>query len=176
MHASRPYEYFEDAFTAWLDGSCGGHRALRADGYDFVIAESRCSYFQPARLDELVTIDVRPDSASTTAFTIALDMTRNETAIAAGAVTYVTVRNGRAVGIPSAVRGPLGNVAPGGRCSIASLPRICSAACMMPGASSTQAVTTPGSEPYWTLTCAGMYPAGTPSPVSITAFTRCSTT
>jgi acyl-CoA thioesterase FadM len=49
MHASRPHEYVEDAFLAWLDGACGGYPALRAAGYDFVIVETRCSYLRPAR-------------------------------------------------------------------------------------------------------------------------------
>lgn len=115
MHASRPYEYFEDAFLAWLDGACGGYGSLRAAGYDFVIVESRCSYLLPARLNELITIEVRPVSASRTAFTIALDMKRHGTTIAAGAVTYVAVRDGQPAAIPGTVRGPLGDVGPGGR-------------------------------------------------------------
>jgi acyl-CoA thioesterase FadM/ketosteroid isomerase-like protein len=115
MHASRPYEYFEDAFLAWLDGACGGYGSLRAAGYDFVIVESRCSYLQPARLYELITLEVRPISASRTAFTIALDMKRDDTTIAVGTVTYVAVRNGRPAEIPGTVRGPLGDVGRGGR-------------------------------------------------------------
>jgi acyl-CoA thioesterase FadM len=116
MHASRPYEYFEDAFLAWLDEACGGYGSLRAAGYDFVIVESRCSYLQPAHLNELITIEVRPISAGKTAFTIALDMKRDGAMIAVGAATYVGVREGRPAEIPSAVRGPLGSsLAPGGR-------------------------------------------------------------
>jgi len=115
MHASRPQEYFEDAFLAWLDDACGGYGALRALGYDFVIVESRCSYLRPARLDEVVTIAVRPVSAGRTAFTIGFDMEREGAAIVTAAVTYVAVRDGRPAELPSAVRGPLGSVAPGGR-------------------------------------------------------------
>jgi acyl-CoA thioesterase FadM/ketosteroid isomerase-like protein len=115
MHASRPYEYFEDAFLAWLDHACGGYEPLRAAGYDFVIVESRCSYLQPAHLNELITVEVRPISAGKTAFTIALDMKRDGATIAVGAVTYVAVRQGRPAEIPSAVRGPLDNLPPGGR-------------------------------------------------------------
>jgi acyl-CoA thioesterase FadM/ketosteroid isomerase-like protein len=116
MHASRPYEYFEDAFLAWLDAACGGYGPLRAAGYDFVIVESRCSYLQPAHLNELITIEVRPISAGKTAFTIALDMKRDGAMIAVGAVTYVGVREGRPAEIPSAVRRLLGSsLAPGGR-------------------------------------------------------------
>jgi YbgC/YbaW family acyl-CoA thioester hydrolase len=71
MHASRPYEYVEDAFLAWLDDACGGYRALRAAGYDFVIVETRCSYLRPARLDDVLTIEVRPVSRGRSAFTVA---------------------------------------------------------------------------------------------------------
>lgn len=67
MHASRPYEYFEDAFLAWLDNACGGYGPLRAAGYDFVIVESRCSYLQPAHLNDLITIEVRPEDSSAAA-------------------------------------------------------------------------------------------------------------
>jgi YbgC/YbaW family acyl-CoA thioester hydrolase len=115
LHASRPHEYFEDAFLAWLDGACGGYAALRALGYDFVVVESRCSYLQPARLDEVVTIEVRPVSAGRTAFTIAFDMNRAGAAIVTAAVTYVAVREGRPAKLPPMVRDALGSVAAGGR-------------------------------------------------------------
>jgi hypothetical protein len=36
LHASRPHEYAEDAFLAWLDGACGGYAALREKADDFV--------------------------------------------------------------------------------------------------------------------------------------------
>jgi YbgC/YbaW family acyl-CoA thioester hydrolase len=115
MHASRPHEYFEDAFLAWLDGACGGYAALRARGCDFVIVESRCSYLQPTRLDEVVTIEVRPVSAGRTAFTVAFDMKRDGAAIVTAAVTYVAVREGRPAELPPILRRALGSVPPGGR-------------------------------------------------------------
>jgi YbgC/YbaW family acyl-CoA thioester hydrolase len=115
MHASRPHEYAEDAFLGWLDGACGGYAALRERGYDFVIVETRCSYFRPARLDDLLTVEVRPVSAGRTAFTVAFDMTRAGAAIVTAAVTYVAVRDGRPAELPEAVREALGTVPPGGR-------------------------------------------------------------
>jgi acyl-CoA thioesterase FadM/ketosteroid isomerase-like protein len=115
MHASRPHEYFEDAFLAWLDGACGGYAALRAAGYDFVIADSRCSYLEPARLDDVLTIEVRPVSAGTTSFTVAFDMERDGAAIIVGTVTYIAARDGRPAELPPAVRAALGGVPPGGR-------------------------------------------------------------
>jgi YbgC/YbaW family acyl-CoA thioester hydrolase len=114
LHASRPHEYTEDSFLAWLDAACGGYRALRAAGYDFVIVESRCSYLRPARLDDVLAIEVRPVSAGRTSFTVAFDMSRDGEALVTAAVTYVAVREGRPAEIPPAVRGALGGVAPGG--------------------------------------------------------------
>ncbi len=115
LHASRPYEYAEDAFLAWLDGACGGYAALRGRGYDFVIVETRCSYLRPARLDDLLTIEVRPVSAGRTAVTFAFDISRRDAAIATADVTYVAVREGRPAELPPAVRVALGTVPPGGR-------------------------------------------------------------
>jgi len=55
MHASRPAEYFEDAFLAWLDAACGGYDRLREAGVDLVIAETTVRYRGSARLgDEIV--------------------------------------------------------------------------------------------------------------------------
>ena len=115
MHASRPHEYFEDAFLAWLDGACGGHAALRALGCDLVIVESRCRYLQPVRLDEVVTITARPVSAGRSALTMALGIERDGAPVVTAAVTYVAVREGRPTELPPPVREALGNVAPGGR-------------------------------------------------------------
>jgi acyl-CoA thioesterase FadM/ketosteroid isomerase-like protein len=115
LHASRPHEYAEDAFLAWLDGACGGYTALRERGYDLVIVETRCSYHRPARLGDLLTTEVRPVSAGRTAFTVAFDMSSAGAAVVTAAVTYVAVRDGRPAELPPAVREALGGVPPGGR-------------------------------------------------------------
>jgi len=115
LHASRPHEYAEDAFLAWLDGACGGYAALRAQGYDFVIVETRYSYLRPARLGDLLTVEVRPVSAGRAAFTVAFDISRDGAAIVTAVVTYVAVREGRPAGLPPAVREALGSVPAEGR-------------------------------------------------------------
>lgn len=115
MHASRPHEYVEDAFLAWLDGACGGYPALRVAGYDFVIVETRCSYLRPARLDDVLTIEVRPVSRGRSAFTVAFDISHDREPVVAAAATYVAVRDGHPAELPTAVRDALGGAAPGGR-------------------------------------------------------------
>lgn len=115
LHASRPYEYFEDAFLTWIDAAGGGYAALRAAGYDFVIVESRCSYLQPARLDDRLTIQVRPVTAGKSAFTARFDVRRAGTALAVGRATYVMAREGQPAEIPPILRTALHGLPPGGR-------------------------------------------------------------
>ncbi len=99
MHASRPYEHFEDAFwPGW--SACGGYGSVRADGYDFVIVESGCRFAQPARLGDLIEVSLRPTAAGRSAFSVEMDLTRGGEAIATGSVTYVSVRDGAAVPVP----------------------------------------------------------------------------
>lgn len=105
MHAARPYEYFEDAFLAWLDRECGGYETLRAGGHDFVIVESRCRYLEPARLGDRIDLVVRPGSVGRrSSFSIEIDMARETRVLAQGSVTYVTVREGRSSQIPDRLR------------------------------------------------------------------------
>ncbi len=115
LHASSPYEYFEDAFLAWIEAACGGYAALRAAGYDFVIVDSRYSHLQPARLDDQLTIQVRPVAASKSAFTALFDMRRAGTALAVGRATYVVVHDGQPAEIPAILRTALRSLPPGGR-------------------------------------------------------------
>lgn len=110
MHASRPYEYFEDAFLAWLGRACGGYDAVRAGGVDFVIVESACSYTLPARLGDVIDVDVRPTGAGTSSFRVEIPLTRGADAIAMGTVTYVTVRDGQPSAIPASLRTAMGDV------------------------------------------------------------------
>jgi acyl-CoA thioesterase FadM len=169
MHASRPYEYFEDAFLAWLDDACGGYGPLRAAGYDFVIVESRCFYLQPAHLNELITIEVRPISAGKTAFINALDMKRDGATIAVGAETYVGVPRG------TASRNPVSRARAAGqqprarrsRCRSGDLGRTAQSPAR--GQGSFYAGGDDAPEPCLTPTCDGMYPARAPSRASISA-------
>ena len=102
MHASRPYEYFEDAFLAWLDRECGGYESLRADGDDFVIVQSQCRYLAPARLGDRIDLAVRPVSVGKrSSFTVEVEMARDGQVLTTCQVTYVTVRDGRSSQIPA---------------------------------------------------------------------------
>jgi acyl-CoA thioesterase FadM len=105
MHATRPYEYFEDTFLAWLDRECGGYESLRADGHDFVIVQSQCRYLEPARLGDRIDLSVLPVSVGRrSSFTVEFEMARGRHVLVKGSVTYVTVRDGRSSEIPDPVR------------------------------------------------------------------------
>jgi acyl-CoA thioester hydrolase len=105
MHAVRPYEYFEDAFLAWLDRECGGYESLRAGGDDFVIVQSQCRYIAPARLGDRIDLSVRPVSVGErSSFTVEIEMARDAQVLTRGSVTYVTVRDGRSSQIPGPLR------------------------------------------------------------------------
>jgi len=105
MHAARPYEYFEDAFLAWLDRECGGYESLRAGGDDFVIVQSQCRYIAPARLGDQVDLAVRPVSVGKrSSFTVEVEMARDGQVLTRCSVTYVTVRDGRSAPVPGPLR------------------------------------------------------------------------
>ena len=114
MHASRPAEYFEDAFLAWLDVACGGYDVLRAAGVDLVIAETTTRYLVPARLGEEVTARATPAERRRRSITVRFDLVRGEGEVLVTARTaYVCVGPSGAVALPAAldaalvgVRGP----------------------------------------------------------------------
>lgn len=107
MHAARPYEYFEDAFLAWLDRECGGYEFLRAGGHDFVIVESRCRYLAPARLGDQIDLAVQPSSiGKRSSFTVETEMLHDGKVLTRGTVT---VRDGRSAPVPGPLRQAMRN-------------------------------------------------------------------
>ena len=100
VHASRYYEFFEDAFLAWLEDVCGGYPALQATGGDLVIVENGCQYRHPARQSDTVTIEVDPVWAGRSSFRVAFRVRRDQIELAEGQTTYVFVQNGVAAPIP----------------------------------------------------------------------------
>ncbi len=111
MHASRPYEYLEEAFLAWLARTCGGSEALRAGGIDFVIVESGCSHARPARLGDLIDVELRPAAAGRSSFRLEFAFMRGRETVANAAVTYATLRDGKPGPIPPSLRSAMGEVA-----------------------------------------------------------------
>jgi acyl-CoA thioester hydrolase len=105
VHASRYYEFFEDAFLDWLDEHAGGYRRLRRqDRIDFVIVESGCEYRQPARLDDELTVESRTERFGRTSLTVRFTVRRGRDELAIGRATYVAVRDGAPAPLPSILR------------------------------------------------------------------------
>lgn len=92
LHASRYYEYFEDAFLHWLDTNMGGYSALRATGTDLVVVASGCDHHQGARLGDELEIEVRPEAAGRTSLSMVFAVRGDAgEALATGRTTYVAV-------------------------------------------------------------------------------------
>jgi acyl-CoA thioester hydrolase len=92
MHASRPAEYFEDAFLAWLDAACApGYAALRAAGVDLVIAETTTRYLSPARLGDEVTARATPVERGGRSVRVRFDLVKDEEVLVTATTAYVCV-------------------------------------------------------------------------------------
>jgi YbgC/YbaW family acyl-CoA thioester hydrolase len=95
VHAGRYYEFFEDAFLGWLDEHVGGYGRLRESGTDLVVVASGCDHGDPARLDDRLTVRVRPVRVGRTSVTMSFTVLRQETIIVTGRTTYVAVGAGK---------------------------------------------------------------------------------
>jgi YbgC/YbaW family acyl-CoA thioester hydrolase len=112
VHAARYYEYFEDAFIDWLDQHAGGYRRLRSTGIDLVIVANGCEYRDGAHLDDLLSIETRPEAAGTSSLSVSFTIRRDDRVLAVGRATYVCVSNGSAAQIPAHLRALLRSVPP----------------------------------------------------------------
>ena len=110
MHASRPAEYFEDAFLAWLDGACG-YAALRAAGVDLVVAETTTRYLAPARLGDELTAQATPEERSRRSVRIRFALVGGDgEPLVTAATTYVCVGRDGSVPLPPVLDGALAGV------------------------------------------------------------------
>jgi acyl-CoA thioesterase FadM len=100
MHASRPAEYFEDAFLAWLDAACGGYGSLRLAGVDLVIAESSVCYLGSVRLGDEVTACAVAIARGRTSLRIEFELIRNGDILVRATTTYVCVAESGPVDVP----------------------------------------------------------------------------
>jgi YbgC/YbaW family acyl-CoA thioester hydrolase len=113
VHASRYYEFFEDAFLGWLDEHVGGYGRLRAAGTDLVVVASSCDHALPARLDDRLAVEVRPIRAGRTSLTMSFTIRRHAATIVTGRTTYVAVATDGRGAVP--LPGPLVTALPAAR-------------------------------------------------------------
>jgi YbgC/YbaW family acyl-CoA thioester hydrolase len=110
VHASRYYEFFEDAFLDWLEEHAGGYAGLRSAGADLVIAASRCDHRRDAGLGDPLAIETRPASAGRTSLSMSFTVRTGADVVAVGRTTYVAVSVGG--GRPVPLPGPLAAALP----------------------------------------------------------------
>jgi acyl-CoA thioester hydrolase len=111
MHASRPAEYFEDGFLAWLDAACAGYANLRGADTDLVIAETTTRYLIPARLGDDVTVRATPIERGRRSIRILFDLVRRDGEVLVTATTtYVCVGPSGTVPIPPILENALAGV------------------------------------------------------------------
>lgn len=105
LHASRYYEYFEDAFLGWLDAHVGGYAALRATGADLVVVASGCEHRRGPRLGEVVLIETCPTAAGRSSLSMSFTVRHDDRGLlATGHTTYVAIAGGGAVPLPAPLR------------------------------------------------------------------------
>ncbi|HEX8004938.1 MAG TPA: acyl-CoA thioesterase [Trebonia sp.] len=107
VHASRYFEFFEDAFLSWLDHTCGSYLQLQETGGDLVIVENSCSYRRPARQNEVITIDVDPLWVGRSSFCVAFHVRHGQLDLVEGRSVYVYVKKGTPTPIPALLDGAL---------------------------------------------------------------------
>lgn len=112
LHASRPAEYFEDAFLAWLDVACGGYAALHAAGVDLVIAETTTHYLAPARLGDEVTARATPVGRGGRSVSVRFDLQRDGETLVTATTAYVCVGPSGPAPLPPVLDAALAGIPP----------------------------------------------------------------
>src|SRR3954451_138487 len=101
VHATRYYEFVEDAVADWLDEHAGGYRSLRERlGLDLVVVSSGCEYREPARLDDDLVVECAPEGPGRTSVSMECTVRRGVDVLAVGRISYVCVRDGMRIPVP----------------------------------------------------------------------------
>jgi acyl-CoA thioester hydrolase len=105
VHASRYQEFCEDAFLDWLEDFALPYRALRTDGLNLVVSDSRFAYRRPARLDDRLLVAVSVVGVNDSTIRARFDISRDTIAIADIEISYVAVRDGYRCQLPAVLTG-----------------------------------------------------------------------
>lgn len=91
-------KYFERARTEWLRAAgFEQQRLLDEFGLQFVVAHIECEYLQPARLDDLIQIDLRIARAGRVAIVFEQTARRGDTVLARATVKAASIDTRRFV-------------------------------------------------------------------------------
>jgi len=103
--------YCDDAVDTWMRSVFSA--GFEAHGWDFMLKKATVEWQSPARLQEVVDIDVGVARWGTTSFDVGLTGVVGERPVFTATITYVGVRWGTTepVAVPGAVRAALGGPA-----------------------------------------------------------------
>lgn len=104
MHASRPAEYFEDAFLAWLDVRLGGHDTLLSGGADLVLVNTNITYRRAIRLGQEINATAEIVGSGRTSLTMRLTLASNDVVHVEADHTYVCVSASGPTELPERLR------------------------------------------------------------------------
>lgn len=102
--------YVDDALTElWRATVPGGYRAMVESGVDMVVGEANIRYLAPARVDDMLDLDVTVARLGTTGLTLAVAIGCDGRALTEVTIRYVfvTAKEGGKVPIPDEVRAVL---------------------------------------------------------------------
>ena len=104
-------KFFERARTEWLRASGFGQQAMvEVTGVMFIVADARVRYLRPARLDDLLTINVQPTELGRARFVLQQQCWRGDELLCEGTVKIACVDRGtfRPCRIPTDITERLG--------------------------------------------------------------------
>lgn len=104
-HHANYLVWFEAARVAYLAEFAGGYQAIRDQGLESFVLESRVRYLRPARFDDVLEIHARVSELKGARFRFAYDVTRGGELLADGWTSHACVdaRTFRPTRIPRAL-------------------------------------------------------------------------
>ena len=105
-HHANYLVWFEAARVAYLAEFAGGYQAIRDQGLESFVLESRVRYLRPARFDDVLEIHARVAELKGARFRFAYDVTRGGELLADGWTSHACVdaRTFRPIRVPDWLR------------------------------------------------------------------------
>jgi acyl-CoA thioester hydrolase len=83
--------YFDTSITELWRAALGSYQAMRDHGIDVVVADAQLSFRDPARFDELLTLEISLTRLGNTSITSSHRISRDGVPIVEGTLTHVVV-------------------------------------------------------------------------------------
>lgn len=89
---SRFLDFVDDAMVEWYRAHGDAYRALSEAGYDYVVAEATTKYLAPARLDQLLEIEVASVALGRTSMSVSFRIEVEDGPVAECQLRYVCLQ------------------------------------------------------------------------------------